>query len=63
MKISFLLPTRGRPENLKLVLDSLENTCDSISNYEVILCLIMMILNTFETMMDEMIEYWMKVLS
>ena len=38
MKISFLLPTRGRSENLKLVLDSLENTCDSISNYEVILC-------------------------
>ena len=38
MKISFLLPTRGRSEHLKLVLDSLANTCNSISNYEVILC-------------------------
>ena len=38
MKISFLLPTRGRSQHLKLVLDSIANTCDSISNYEVILC-------------------------
>jgi len=35
--ISFLLPTRKRPDDLKKSLDSLENTCSSIDNYEVVI--------------------------
>lgn len=34
--ISFLLPTRMRPDSLKKSLDSLMNTCSSIENYEVV---------------------------
>jgi len=37
MNISFLLPTRNRPEKLKKLLLSLKETCNNISNYEVVL--------------------------
>lgn len=35
--VSFLLPTRGRSQKLKAVLDSLVETCSSINNFEVVL--------------------------
>jgi len=37
MNISFLLPTRNRPEKLKKLLLSLKETCNNINNYEVVL--------------------------